>query len=79
MFRRKIYRKKFLRYKFASKARRFNKNIVLPKPAITRRMKSLYMAGKLYALILDKLGLSKFKFLLKLQKQRSREKRPRFR
>ena len=78
MFRWKIYKSKFLRFKFASRARKFNRNIFLPKPVITRRMKSLFMARKLYALILDKLGLSKFKFLSRFQGQRKRDSSRRF-
>ena len=68
MFHRKVYKKKFLRYRLAFNSRRFNKNVVLPQPAITRSKKSLFLAKRFYSFILDKVGMRKF--LLKFINQK---------
>jgi hypothetical protein len=67
LFHRKIFKKRFKTFKLALISRRLNRNIKLPKPALTNKKKVLFRARKFYSLVLDKLGLHNF--LLKFKKQ----------
>lgn len=72
LFHRKVFKKRFKRFKLALVSRRFNKSIKLPKPAKTRRKKVLFMIRKFYSLVLDKLGLEKI--LLRFQQKQGFKK-----